>query len=148
MENRVFNAINSLISVQKLHKHLIDIRVQDIGIHRTQHRILMHLSRKGNLPSQKELAEHLGITPAAVTGALQKLESDGYIIRKLGTDNRYNEILITDVGKQIVERTRLIFTQIDNSMFSEFTDDELDSFIAYLERIKNNANEEILKGKS
>lgn len=148
MENRVFNAINSLISVQKLHKHLIDIRVQDIGIHRTQHRILMHLSRKGNLPSQKELAEHLGITPAAVTGALQKLESDGYIIRKLGSDNRYNEILITDFGKQIVEKTRLIFAQIDDSMFSGFTDGELDSFTEYLDRIKNNANEEILKGKS
>lgn len=147
MENRFFNAINSLISVQKLHKHLIDVRMQDIGIHRTQHRILMHLSRKGNLPSQKELAALLGITPAAVTGALQKLESDGYIKRQLGSDNRYNEILITDLGKEIVEKTRKLFSEIDESIFSGFGEEELDCFIKYLERIRNNADEEITKGK-
>jgi len=147
MENCFFNAINTIICIQKLHKHLIDVSVQDIGIHRTQHRILMHLSRKGNLPSQKELAEHLGITPAAVTGALQKLESDGYITRQLGSDNRYNEIIITEQGKSIVERTCRIFSKTDESLFFGFGDEELNEFLKYLDRIKNNAENEIMKGK-
>ena len=148
MENRYFNAINTLINIQKMHKQLIDIQVLDIGVHRTQHRILMHLSRRGNLPSQKELAELLGITPAGVTYALQKLENDGYIVRHLATDNRYNEIVITDAGKDIVEKTKSIFYEVDKSIFSEFSDDELVLFIDLLERIKNSAEKEIMKGKN
>ena len=148
MENSYFNAINAILTVQKMHKQLIDAHVRDIVIHRTQHRILMHLSIKGNLPSQKELAEHLGITPAGVTCALQKLENDGYLARHLAADNRYNEIVITDAGKDIVEKTKLIFSEVDKSMFADFDEEELDLFIKSLEKIKNTAEKELMKGKN
>ena len=76
-DNRLFEAINMMIKTNHMHKSLIDSRVKSLGVHRTQHRILMHLAKQDRLPSQKELAEHLDITPAAVTGALKKIEKDG-----------------------------------------------------------------------
>ena len=138
MDNKFFSAINKLINVQKKHKSLIDSEVSSIGIHRTQHRALMYLSKKGNLLSQKELAEHLDITAAAVTQLLQKLEADGYIERNLGEDNRFNEINITEEGKKVVEKTRVLFSKVDSSLFDGFTEEELDTFTFLLEKILDN----------
>ncbi len=130
------------MKINREHKHLIDSQVTKIGIHRTQHRILMHLAREGDLPSQKKLAEIFEITPAAITGALQKLEKDGYIERKIGSDNRFNEVTITEKGKEIVEITRELFAEADNALFTGFSDEELTVFSAFLERIIAN-----VKGK-
>ena len=102
----------------------------------------MHLSRKGNVLSQKELAVHLEITPAAVTGILQKLELDGYIERNLGEDNRFNEIKITETGKAIVDKTRMIFSGIDKSLFKNFSEEEMDAFLAFLARVNDNIERE------
>ncbi len=142
MDNKVFTAVNKLMKINRAHKHLIDSQVAKIGIHRTQHRILMHLAKTGHLPSQKHLAEVFEISPAAITGALQKLEGDGYIERKVGTDNRFNEVIITEKGKEVIERTRALFTEVDDSLFEGFSDTDLADFSAYLDKIIVN-----LKGK-
>ncbi len=138
MDNNIFSAVNKLMKINCAHKHLIDSEVTDIGIHRTQHRILMYLARKGSLPSQKQLAERFEITPAAISGALRRLENDGYIARKLGTDTRFNEVLITDKGREVVERTRAHFSAIDDSLFHGFSDEDLSAFSGYLDRIIEN----------
>ncbi|MBQ8322250.1 MAG: MarR family transcriptional regulator [Clostridia bacterium] len=131
-------AIDMMIRTDRMHKCLIDSRVREIGIHRTQHKILMHLARHDKLPSQKELAEHLDITPAAVTGALKKIEQGGYIERMLGHDNRYNEIRITDKGRELVMRTREMFSETDRSLFEGFSDEELDTYISCLMKLQSN----------
>ena len=139
VENNNFKAVNMLISTNRMHKRLIDSSVSDkVGLHRTQHVILMHLSKKDRLPSQKELAEHLNITPAAITSALKKLESGGYISRSMGYDNRFNEILITELGRRVVEESKAVFAKIDESMFLGFSNEELKILISYLERMQNN----------
>ena len=139
VEKNEYTAVNMLIKTNRMHKKLLDSNVcTKIGLHRTQHIILMHLAGREKLPSQKELAEHLNITPAAVTGALQKLEVGGYIHRKIGTDNRYNEITITSLGRCVVEETRAMFTQIDKTLFEDFSDEDFTAFIGYLEKIQNN----------
>ncbi len=148
MENKLFCAIDKMINILRVHKNLIDFDVSDIGIHRTQHKILMHLSDKNNLFSQKELAVHLGISPAAVTGALQKLECDGYIKKTSGIDNRYNEITITELGKNLVERTKIVFNQIDRGLFSGLSDGELSKYIEFLDRILKNAENEMVKRRT
>jgi len=136
MENNIiFEAINRLIKINWSHKAKIDGKVAEIGIHRTQHRILMYLAKKGQLPSQKRLAECFGITPAAITGALQKLEADGYIERKLGEDNRFNEITITEKGRDVVEKTKSMFAAVDEQLFQGFSKEEIVALSGYLERI-------------
>ena len=140
-DNNYFEAVNLLIQINRAHKKIVDASVcSKIGIHRTQHIILMHLAGRGITPSQKEIADHLGITPAAVTGALQKLESDGYIARSIGNDNRYNEITITDMGRSVVRETKLLFSDIDAGMLSGFSESELSDFIDSLKKIQNNIN--------
>ncbi len=138
-ENNIYRAVNLLITTNRMHKKLIDSEVSSIiGLHRTLHIILMHLSRCEKMPSQKALAEHLGITQAAVTGALKRLEIDGYIERCVASDNRFNEIKITPLGKKTVEDSRAIFSKIDKSLFDGFSDEEVDGFINSLLKMQHN----------
>ncbi len=138
MEEKILLAMQKMIKIQKKHRCLIDSRVSDFGLHTTHHRALMYLARKGSLLSQKELALHLEITPAAVTGILQKLELDGYIERNLGEDNRFNEIRITESGKTIVDKTKTVFLNTDKALFKDFAEDEMNTFIDFLDRILKN----------
>lgn len=137
-DQKLTKAINMMLKTNRMHRALIDCRVGALGIHRTQHRILMHLACHSSLPSQKELAEHLDITPAAVTGTLKKMEQDGYVERTLGQDNRFNELRITEKGRELVNESRNIFSEVDSSLFDGFTDGELDTYISCLEKLQAN----------
>ena len=137
-ESKLSRAIEMMIKTDHMHKALIHARVKYLGVHRTQHRILTHLARHDKLPSQKDLAEHLDVTPAAITGALKKIEADGYVERTLGHDNRYNELSITDKGRDLVKKTRRLFCEVDSGMFDGFTDEELDIYVSCLEKLQAN----------
>lgn len=137
-KDKRMHAVDMMIRTEHMHRAMIEGRVHEIGVHRTQHRILMHLARNECLPSQKELADHLNITPAAVTGALKKIERDGYIERTLGQDNRYNEIRITDKGRELVKLTRRLFSEADLAMFEGLDEGEISAYVRTLEKIQNN----------
>lgn len=142
-ESKLSRAINMMIKTDHMHRTLIDSRVHTLGIHRTQHRILMHLARYEKIPSQKELAEHLDITPAAVTFALKKIEKDGYVKRTLGHDNRFMEPHITEKGRALVDETRQLFSETDASIFEGFSDEELDIYISCLEKLQANIKKQL-----
>ena len=103
----------------------------------------MHLARYEKIPSQKELAEHLDLTPAAITFALKKIEKDGYVERTLGHDNRFIELHITEKGRALVDETRQLFSEADSSMFEGFGDEELDIYISCLEKLQANIKKQL-----
>lgn len=136
--NELHSLIHLFICTDRMHKSCVDKAISELGIHRNQHIILMHLARSGDLPSQKELAEHLRVSPAAVAVALQKLENEGYICRTPDEkDSRYKKIVITDKGKETVEQSRRIFYEIDSAMCGELSREELSNMKIYLEKMHN-----------
>ena len=140
--NELHSLIHLFICTDRMHKSCVDRAISKLGIHRNQHIILMHLARRGDLPSQKELAEHLRVSPAAVAVALQTMENDGYISRTPDEkDGRYKKIEITDKGKETVEKSRRIFYEIDSAMCGGLTGDELFNMKNYLEKMRNGLKE-------
>ena len=133
-------AVGLLHRVMRRHHALVERRTCDLGIHHSQHRMLMTLARcQQDTPSQKELAERLGISPAAVTTTLKKLEKEGYITRSMtDEDNRRNEIRITEKGIAKLLEGRAIFETSDRTMFDGFTPEEIATFISYMERMNRN----------
>jgi DNA-binding MarR family transcriptional regulator len=133
--------VHAFISADILHRRTIEQWANDAGMHRSGHRMLMHLTRCGNTPTQKDLAKHFDISPAAVAVTLKKLESDGYIEREKcasSSDSRYNEIKITERGKEAALASRKFFHHVDSEAFKNFTADELETFTALLERMQEN----------
>lgn len=114
-----------MIQVDRLHRSIFEKMHSAFGIHRSQHRLLMYISRKDTCPSQKDIAEHFGISGAAVAVSLKKLEESGYIQRECSqSDNRFNNITLTKKGKELVEKSEDFFTRSDFAMFKDFTEED------------------------
>ena len=126
------------ISANRRHRQLVDEKVRDIGFHRTAHMTLMALAISNKVISQKDLAAHFSITPAAITGILKGLERDGYITRESGQDGRVNEIFITERGREVIKMSREAFHEVDAAMFEGFTDDDLREYIRLATRMTDN----------
>ena len=137
-ESKLTATVSAMIKTAHMHRALVDNRVREMHIPSTHHRLLMYIIREGACPSQKQLAAHLGVTPAAVTGILKKLEADGYISRCLGADNRYNVIAVTEKGKQMAEQTREVFRKLDAQLLAGFEEGELDALIGAFGKMQNN----------
>lgn len=133
--------IHAFLSADILHRRTIEGWANDAGMHRSQHRMLMYLTRCESTPTQKDIAKHFDISPAAVAVTLKKLESDGYIERAKcheRTDSRYNEIRITEQGRDAALQSRKYFQHVDSQAFKDFSAEELLQFTYLLERMQEN----------
>lgn len=121
-----------------LMKRTIEKRVSITGVYRSQHQLLMQIAHHPK-SSQIEIAERLDISSAAVAVSLKKLEKGGYIKKDLDTtDNRINQIEVTEKGKYVVEKSHLIFEEIEKTIFEGFTEEEIEKTGELLERIYQN----------
>ncbi len=144
---RSSEAIRLFIQTDRLHKSLFDGVMNTVGLHRSQHWALLYLHRHGAIDSQREIADHLGISPAAVAVMMKKLETLGYVKRHVSSsDNRNHTIELTAAGEDILERTRCFFSDIDRRMLEGLTDGELDVFIACHQKIQKNLQAMRLEG--
>ncbi len=103
--------------------------------------MLLYISKDEGLPSQKELAERLKISPAAVANTIKKLETDGYVERSKardGCDCRANEITLTDKGLLAVKDSEKYFRYVDAAALKGFSIEELDTLCSLLDKIQEN----------
>ena len=123
----------------RLHRAAIEAQIDKLGIHRSQHFVLMSLSRQSGEITQTDIANMLDISPAAVTVTLKKLEKSGLIERQTsGQDARTKIIKLTDEGKKTVEKTHELFLEVDDTMCGNMTEKELDALCASLSRMAEN----------
>jgi DNA-binding MarR family transcriptional regulator len=122
----------------RLHHALVETKVSALGLHRSQHSMLLTINFNGNI-SQKELAKRMEISPAAVTVTLKKLEAQGFIERAQSEDDsRVNNITVTEKGRDIICQTGAIFDEVDEKTFAGFSEEELEEFLSYLRRVSSN----------
>ena len=140
MENLYHNTVGRLCKVSMLHRYHISVALTGLKIYRGQPQILEYLLAHGDC-SQKELADHFKISPAAVATTLKKLESDGYIERNRcsdGKDSRINEISVTELGRTVAEDAEKYFRYVDKTTLDGFSDEEIETLISMLERMQDN----------
>lgn len=135
-----FDAIILMMHTHRIHERLAFRRAAKIGIHPSQHRMLMHLSKGNGSFSQKDIAQMFDVSPAAIATSMKKMEAAGYITRDKHArdDARYNNVYVTEKGKNEVEATKTYFGYIDESMFADFSEEELCEFIRLFNKAKNN----------
>lgn len=116
------------LEIKRLMRRLGHILYHHYGIKSSQHRVLMILNRHGNL-SQKTLLEHMGIQPGSLSELLNKVETNGYIIKHKDDNDKRNYILsLTDEGKKlaeieenrILEEAEILFKIMDQNEKDEF----------------------------
>lgn len=136
---QIRQVIDLLIRSSQLHHRNIEKRFENTGLHRSQRRMLMHLSRFDTMPSQRKIADDFDISPACVARTLKALASEGYITRTGDEDDmRRNNVSITQKGLNTVSETRNTFEMIEQATFDGFSFEELDQLISLLGRVKEN----------
>ena len=131
--------VGLIMRANRLHHSAVEKRLKALGMHRSQHMLLMSVSHSPDNVSQKELAERLQITPAAVAMTLKKLEASGYISRQADVDdNRVNRITVSEKGEKAVQISEDIFCSVDEAMFEGISEAELTAFIETMVKINNN----------
>ena len=97
------SAMRRIIHVAKTHHSIIESKTKDVGMHRSTHMMLRCLSECETPPTQKEIAEKLGISAAAVAVTLDKLEGEGYVEKlPLDDDRRANRVKIPERGREYI----------------------------------------------
>ena len=132
-------AVRLLMLTDRLHRAAIEAQIDKLGIHRSQHFVLMHLSHcEGGIP-QSEIAKKLDISSAAATVTLQKLEKSGLIERRTADgDARAKMITLTEAGRKTVEQTHGLFLEVDEQMCGGMTDKELETLCLCLTKMTEN----------
>jgi len=90
--------------------------------------VLQHLNKRQGT-TIKELAMSLSVTSSAATQLVEALVQKGYIIRKVGTnDRRELRLMLSDKSKKHIDELRGNRIQEMQHIFDVLTDEEFESY--------------------
>jgi DNA-binding MarR family transcriptional regulator len=99
-------AVTSVMRVQQIMLRDVEAVLRPLGLTFARYEVLMLLgfSRGGSLPVGK-MGERLQVHPASVTNAVDRLERDGYVVRRPNpADGRGVLAELTDAGRALADR--------------------------------------------
>ena len=93
--------------------------------------------------NQNELAFLTIRDKSSLTRLLIKMENKQYITRRQSEeDRRVNHVFITDLGREIYQKTRPIMQEIIARMEQNISSDEIDQMISTLKKVQYNLTSE------
>lgn len=127
------------------HRAAIQAELNAAGLKEVGHPMLVSILQSavedpsGQCQAQRELADLLHVSPAAVANSLKCLERDGYIRREpWQNDARRNRVILTEKGIQAVEGCRDVFQRVSARMMAGFSPEELAQLAQFQRRMLNN----------
>jgi DNA-binding MarR family transcriptional regulator len=131
--------------INQAHRGAVQAQLNKAGLREVGHPMLLAILQSSQpedpdcrCHAQRELAEMLHISPAAVTNSLNSLEKGGYIRREPGRDARRNRVLLTEKGQDAVKICEQAFTTVSARMLAGFTPEELQQIVSFRERMLSN----------
>lgn len=130
--------------INQAHRAAVQRELVTAGLGEVGHPMLLTIleSTCGGTPehsAQRELADFLHISPAAVANSLKSLEKGGYIRREPGQgDARRNRVSLTDKGEKAVEGCQRAFESVARRMLAGFSQEEQECLIAFRRRMLDN----------
>ncbi len=105
------------------------------GLTRARAELLAVLGHGGPM-TQRDLAREMGVTPRAVTGLVDALQSGGYLARNAHpADRRATLVALTEQGNSAVATLLSQGRTTAAGVFADFGDDELDQLGELLDRV-------------
>jgi DNA-binding MarR family transcriptional regulator len=106
------------------------------GLHRTDVEALLHVMHaegRGEPSTPGRLADALGVTSGAATGAIDRLERAGHVERRRSRDDRRKiHLHYADSGKEVAVAFFQPLGRLTDAIMEQFTDEELAVVRRYL----------------
>ena len=122
---RKISIIREISAIYRYSQIYIGERTKKYHIGKGQWHFLTELLFNEDGITQEELSEKLYIDKANTARALKKLEGEGYIERKVDSDDaRKKRIYVTDKSRAFEEEFHQIFKDLNKLLVADFTEDE------------------------
>ena len=132
-------------NLNQAHRSAVQAELNAAGLGEVGHPMLVSILQsaeedpEGQCQAQRELADLLHISPAAVANSLKCLERDGYVRREpWPRDARRNRVILTEKGAAAVEGCRTIFRRVSSRMMAGFTEEERGQLMGFQGRMLDN----------
>jgi DNA-binding MarR family transcriptional regulator len=108
------------------------------GLTDVQFNLMMMLKHHGGAEglSQARLSDMMMVNRANITGLIDRLEKTGMLRRTAAADRRYNMILLTEKGRDILEKAEPAYGQEVRQVMNTLTQDELNDLVSACEKIR------------
>jgi DNA-binding MarR family transcriptional regulator len=121
-----------------LMRKALDERLSEYNLTTSQFEILGYLYHKPSMEQQK-LQSCTGITPATLTGLLDKLEQRQYIRRQQSSDDSRAKIIsLTESGSVLFSQLIDVMQQFEHDMLDNFSSAERALLADWLQRLAFN----------
>lgn len=125
------------------HHHLVYSRLESLGLYRGQPRLLSALYEQDG-QTHGELANQLNVQPATITKMVQRMEQNGFIIRRADPrDQRISRVFLTPKGTDIHNQVNQTFLEIQEDEIEGFTEEEKNNLFDLLLRVNQNLEKHI-----
>ena len=137
-QQKMSQFMHAFLHVNRLHRTMVEAEISKLGIHCSQHSMLLLIAESKNI-CQKEIAQKLEISSAAVAVTLNKLELSGLVERTQSFDDaRMNHITITEKGAELLKSTKTVIDELDKRFFEGIDDEKIDTALEVLNSMTEN----------
>ncbi|GIZ12031.1 MarR family transcriptional regulator [Pseudomonas sp. NCCP-436] len=104
----------------------LDRRLVGLGLSQARWLVLLHLARFTEMPTQRELAQSVGVEGPTLARLLDSLESQGLVMRvAVPEDRRAKKIALQPKAQPLIEKIEAISTQLRREVFAGIDEDDL-----------------------
>lgn len=104
----------------------LDRRLADLGLSQARWLVLLHLARFKEAPTQRELAQSVGVEGPTLARLLDSLENQGLVRRQaVVEDRRAKKILLCDSARPLIEKIETIATALRHELFEGIDEEDL-----------------------
>jgi DNA-binding MarR family transcriptional regulator len=114
-----------------------------LGLYHGQPPVLFTLWHEDGL-TQSELAERINRSPSTTTKTVQRMEKAGFLERRPDPeDERVSRVYLTGAGRDIKVDVEAVWRTLGDELFVDFTDEEVATFYALLQRVHRNMGADV-----
>jgi MarR family transcriptional regulator, transcriptional regulator for hemolysin len=104
----------------------LDRRLVGLGLSQARWLVLLHLGRFAELPTQRELAQSVGVEGPTLARLLDSLEAQGLVTRQaVPEDRRAKKVALCPVARPLIEKIEAISAQLRQEVFAGIDEDDL-----------------------
>lgn len=104
----------------------LDRRLAGLGLSQARWLVLLHIGRFDELPTQRELAQSVGVEGPTLARLLDSLEAQGLVSRQaVPEDRRAKKIALCPPALPLIEQIEAISTQVREELFAGIDEDDL-----------------------
>ncbi|ARS48466.1 MULTISPECIES: MarR family transcriptional regulator [Pseudomonadaceae] len=104
----------------------LDRRLVGLGLSQARWLVLLHLARFTEMPTQRELAQSVGVEGPTLARLLDSLETQGLVTRvAVPEDRRAKKIALQPKAQPLIEKIEAISTQLRQEVFAGIDEEDL-----------------------